>query len=83
MVSKNRPLYGRFSAHLGQQIFNLEMKTLDCSRKLDSMGRITIPIRLREQLGFEIGHEYSYYLFEENGMKFLCIKCPDEPRADD
>lgn len=41
------------------------------------MGRIMIPIRLREELGFEIGNEYSFFTHEtDDGQTFLCIKCP-------
>lgn len=35
-----------------------------------------IPIRLREQYGFETGQEVPFYLHEENGSSFLCIPCP-------
>ena len=37
------------------------MKKTKYARKIDSMGRITIPIRLREELGLEIGEIYDYY----------------------
>ena len=47
------------------------------SRKVDAMGRITIPIRLREQTGIEIGEMYNYSILESNGKKYLCIECPD------
>nr|DAM21676.1 MAG TPA: MraZ protein [Caudoviricetes sp.]DAR80245.1 MAG TPA: MraZ protein [Caudoviricetes sp.]DAV01730.1 MAG TPA: MraZ protein [Caudoviricetes sp.] len=30
------------------------------SRKLDAMGRIMIPVRLRDQLGLITGREYSF-----------------------
>ena len=38
--------------------YTLKMANLtetNFARKVDSMGRITIPIRLREQVGIEIG----------------------------
>ena len=37
------------------------MEKTKYARKIDSMGRITIPIRLREELGLEIGEIYDYY----------------------
>jgi len=48
------------------------------ARKVDAMGRITIPIRLREQTGIEIGEMYEYSIYEINGKKYLCIECPDQ-----
>lgn len=49
------------------------------ARKVDAMGRITIPIRLREQTGIEIGEIYQYsILIDENNKKYLCIECPDK-----
>ena len=50
----------------------------DFSRKVDNMGRITIPIRLREKMGIEIGESYSYSIYEEDGKSYLCIECPAE-----
>ena len=52
------------------------MQITEFSRKLDTTGRLVIPIRLREAMGLEIGQEYSFYTHEENGKKYLCIECP-------
>ena len=35
-----------------------------------------IPIRLREQMGLEIGREYPFFINEENGHRYICIECP-------
>ena len=56
-----------------------EMEKTTYARKVDSMGRITIPIRLREEMGIEIGKNYEYFKFELDGKKYLCIKCPEPP----
>ena len=53
------------------------MEDLHCSRKIDSMGRITLPIRLRERLGFKIGEKYDFYLEDTERGKYLCIRCPE------
>lgn len=45
------------------------------SRKLDSMGRLTIPIRLREEVGMEIGETYDFYKLIQDGKVYLCIEC--------
>lgn len=44
-------------------------------RKLDSMGRIMIPIRLREALGLTIGKDYEIQVFTMNGRKYVGIDC--------
>ena len=49
-------------------------KTNDAS-KIDSIGRMTIPIRVREELGLEIGEIDDYYTTMVEGKKFLCIEC--------
>lgn len=46
------------------------------ARKVDSMGRITIPIRLREQVGIEVGQVYNYSILKDDTGCYLCIKCP-------
>ena len=53
------------------------MQITEFSRKMDTTGRLVIPIRLRETLGLEIGHEYSFFIHEENGKRYLCIECPE------
>lgn len=35
-----------------------------------------LPIRLREQMGLVIGQEYDFYIHEQDGCKYICIKCP-------
>ena len=45
------------------------------SRKLDSTGRIMVPIRLREQMGMQVGQIYSFSTLEMNGRKYICIDC--------
>jgi len=47
------------------------------SRKLDSCGRLVIPIRLREKLHLEQGNVYNFYLHEDENGTYLCVKCPD------
>lgn len=45
------------------------------SRKLDSSGRIMIPVRIREQVGLVSGKEYYFSIKEENGRRYVCIDC--------
>ena len=50
------------------------------SRRLDSLGRLVIPSKLREQYGLETGVEYTFYAHEVEGQTYLCIpvKAPGE-----
>lgn len=52
------------------------MQATTFSRKLDSMGRIIIPIRLREQMGLKNGIEYPFFIHEQDGHRYICIECP-------
>lgn len=45
------------------------------SRKLDSMGRIMIPIKLREQLNLIPGREYYFEVRHMDGRNYICIDC--------
>lgn len=45
------------------------------SRKLDAMGRIMIPVRLRDQLGLITGREYSFEVRQIDGHNYICIDC--------
>lgn len=45
------------------------------SRKLDSMGRIMIPVKLREQVGLITGNEYFFSVKEIDGRRYICIDC--------
>jgi bifunctional DNA-binding transcriptional regulator/antitoxin component of YhaV-PrlF toxin-antitoxin module len=44
------------------------------SRKIDAMGRIGIPIRLRNQYGLEVGKELDFHIIEIEGTEYLAIK---------
>ena len=58
------------------------MTPLDVTRKIDSVGRIVIPKRLRTKFRLQDGDEYQFYLHEEDGRKFLCIECPVHPEIE-
>ena len=50
------------------------MQETTFSRKLDSSGRIMIPIRLREQMGLTSGQEYYFTTMVKDGRKYICIE---------
>ena len=57
---------------------NIKMVETQYARRLDTSGRLVIPIRLREELGLTVGEVYSFFKHEENGKTFLCIECPEQ-----
>lgn len=64
-----------FARRQGQWNFKSKMTSTNFSRKLDTTGRIMIPIRLREQMGMVPGRVYYFSTIEENGRKYICIDC--------
>lgn len=52
------------------------MEKTQFARRLDTSGRLVIPIRLREELNLVIGDTYEFFLHDENGKRYLCIECP-------
>ena len=40
------------------------------------MGRITLPVKLREQYGLETGLECPIFLHEDAGRVFICFQAP-------
>lgn len=53
------------------------MEKTKYSRKIDSAGRVLIPIRLREEVGLNANSTCTFYKHMEDGKLFLCIECPD------
>lgn len=48
------------------------------ARRIDSSGRLVLPSKLREQLNLSVGDVCTFYLHDdENGERYLCIKCPE------
>lgn len=53
------------------------MERTKFTRKMDSVGRIMVPIRLREETGIVCGKEYDFFVhLTSEGRKFVCIECP-------
>ena len=61
-----------------EEIF-IKMELTQWSRKIDKMGRIVLPVRLREQYGLETGLECPIYTHEdEQGRLFICFQAPGQ-----
>jgi bifunctional DNA-binding transcriptional regulator/antitoxin component of YhaV-PrlF toxin-antitoxin module len=58
------------------------MKKTQCSRLLDSLGRIVVPKKLRDTYGIETGQEFEFLLHEQNGKRYLCLELP-EPQSEE
>lgn len=49
------------------------MTKTEYSRKIDNVGRLVIPSKLRLLLGIEPDKDYDFYVHEMEGKKYLCI----------
>ena len=50
----------------------------NASRKLDAIGRITIPKSLRDRIGIKENEELDFYTLEADGKLFICLGNPHE-----
>lgn len=57
---------------------SIKMVETQYARRLDTSGRLVIPIRLREELGLTVGDVYQFFKYEANGKTYLCIECPEQ-----
>lgn len=53
------------------------------SRKIDQMGRIVIPSKLRDKYGLTIGNEYTFCVFEEGNHRYVCLDCGERSSTPD
>ena len=49
------------------------------TRKLDNLGRITIPKSLRELINAEAGEELEFYSLEDEGKYYICLSSQQNP----
>ena len=59
------------------------MTTNVFTRKLDSMGRIMIPIRLRERFNLTSGQTYTLETRKIDGHNYICIDCGVDTELED
>lgn len=53
------------------------MEKTTFNKKIDSAGRITLPAKLRTQMGLDIGDDLDFYIHQEDGKTYLCLECPN------
>lgn len=75
MVIAKTPVWSRISAYARSIEKITKMIEGTFSRKLDSMGRIMIPIRLRDRFGLVSGQEYNFTVLEHDGRVYIGIDC--------
>lgn len=54
------------------------MKETKYARKIDSTGRLVLPVKLREELGIQDGDLLQFWTHEQDGRKFLCLEVPSD-----
>jgi AbrB family looped-hinge helix DNA binding protein len=58
----------------GDAQFFMKITNENVSRKLDSLGRISIPKAIRQRLGIEELAEVDFYTMEaEDGTQYICM----------
>lgn len=53
------------------------MEKTSYTRKLDTVGRLMIPSKLRSDLHMTLGRNYEFFLEQKDGKIYLCIECPE------
>lgn len=53
------------------------MRNLNYVRKVDTLGRVVIPSKLRDKFGIEAGDELEFYSTVVDGIRYLCFACPN------
>lgn len=55
------------------------MENTGYTKALDSVGRVIIPKKLRQQLSLRPGDDLMMYLYtDDNGIQYLCLQLPDK-----
>jgi bifunctional DNA-binding transcriptional regulator/antitoxin component of YhaV-PrlF toxin-antitoxin module len=49
------------------------IKPENTSRKLDTLGRITLPKSLRNRMSLKTDDEVEFFTMEHNGREYICI----------
>ncbi len=52
------------------------MINLNANRKVDALGRIVIPSKLRDKFAIEPGDKVEFFSTYVDGVQYLCMACP-------
>lgn len=64
-----------FSSLFLSEIFT-RMINLNANRKVDALGRIVIPSKLRDKFAIEPGDKVEFFSTYVDGVMYLCMACP-------
>ena len=51
------------------------MKDTGECRRMDTAGRLAVPVKLRERLCMSPGDIYTFLIHEIEGRTYLCVEC--------
>jgi AbrB family looped-hinge helix DNA binding protein len=70
----NAKSFAPFSTIVIRRFNILELLKENTSRKVDSLGRVSIPKSMRDRLDINEGDEVEFYLLNaDNGEQFVCL----------
>lgn len=57
------------------------MRSTGITRKMDNLGRLVIPSGLRNELNLKENEQYEFFVKDDDGEIYLCIKCENADPA--
>lgn len=57
---------------------HMNLEYTDYSRKIDSVGRIGIPIEIRRKYKMDQGKEYQYCIITKDGKDYLALELGEQ-----
>lgn len=57
------------------------MRGTGITRKMDNLGRLVIPMPLRNELNIKENESYEFFIKDDDGEIYLCIKCENADPA--
>ena len=57
------------------------MRGTGITRKMDGLGRLVIPMPLRNELNIKENESYEFFIKDDDGEIYLCIKCENADPA--
>ena len=61
----------------------MNIERTDYSRKIDSVGRIGIPIEIRRKYNMDQGCEYPYCIITIDGIDYLALELGEQYKSND
>lgn len=61
----------------------MKIDKTEYSRRIDSVGRIGIPIEIRRQYKMDQGKEYSYSIISYEGVDYLALELGEKAKTEE